>query len=192
MSNKFKPDMWIEIDEAEVEGARRLATARLVEVARQQSAHRPTARNQAAQFRGAAGELAARKWVISADIHVESGFELDLPQHSDLTVGDQRIEIMTAQIAHREVTGFCVPPGKLNAARRRRALGYLFVGTGPEQEPRRFLIQGFAPIDVIDRHSARQTRVSERSPSVLNFVVSEEDLLAPGELIDRLVKLKNS
>lgn len=186
MSDGKPPLVWTEIDDIDVETARKLAVARLNEVQRHQSVHRPTARNSSAQFRGAAGEIAARRWLRSCGFVIESGFEKDLPADSDLTVGQTRVEIMTAQIAHREVTGFCVPPSKLKAARRRGAVGYLFVGTGPEQEPRRFLMQGFCRIESVDRVTAVHTRVSERSPSVLNHVVPLRDVEPVSELIKLL------
>jgi len=173
----------VEIDEIDVETARRLALARLVEVQRQQSAHRPTSRNPVAQYRGAAGEIAARKWIRLNGIEVESGFEADKPTDSDLTVGSIRIEVMTAQIEHRKVTGLCVPPGKFRAAARRGAVGYLFVGTGPEREPRRFLIQNFCKLAVVDLNEPVYTRVSDQSPAVLNYVVSANAAEPPYELI---------
>jgi hypothetical protein len=184
--NPDTDELWMSLVDVEVDEARRLALARLNEVQRHQSAHRPTSRNSAAQYRGAAGEIAARKWLTFENLKVESGFEEDRPWDSDLTVAGLRIEVMTAQIAHRTVTGFCVPPGKLAAARRRMAIGYLFVGTGSEQEPRDFLIQGFASIDEIDREPARPTRVSERSPSVLNHVVPSRLLRGPVYVVQLL------
>ena len=179
-------EVWIEIDETDIETARRLALARLNEPQRHLSVHRPTARNLAAQYRGAAGEIAAGRWLGSNDFDIESGFMTDLSPASDLTVGTTRIEVMTAQIAHREVTGFCVPPNKLNAATWRGSVGYLFVGTGPEQEPRRFLMQAFCLLEDVGRVAAIHTRVSEHSPSVLNHVVPADKLQPVDELIELL------
>lgn len=186
MSGPNPIQVWIEIDDAEVEEARHLADARLSDVGRHQSVHRPTSRNAAAQFRGAAGELAARRWLRSNGFNVSSGFELDLPLDSDLTVGSIRIEVMTAQISHREITGFCVPPSKLKAAVRRGAVGYLFVGTGQEVEPRRFLMQGFCRLDVVDRVPPVETRVHNSSPGVLNHVVPNTNIEPVNNLIIRL------
>jgi hypothetical protein len=185
MSDGDVPEAWTEIDDIDVETARRLALARLNENQRHMSAHRPTARNNSAQFRGAAGELAARRWLLANGFVSEDGFETDLPTASDLTVGTTRIEVMTAQIAHREVTGFCVPPSKLKAATRRGAVGYLFVGTGPELEPRRFLMQGFCRLEDVGGVAAIHTRVSEHSPSVLNHVVPAGKM----QPVDELIKL---
>ena len=84
-------EVWVEIDGLDIQNARRLAVARLEEVQRQQSPHRPTARNPVAQYRGAAGELAARKWILSSGLSVESGFEDDRPEDSDLSVHGRRI-----------------------------------------------------------------------------------------------------
>jgi len=178
--------VWVEIDDIDVETARQLALARLTEVQRQQSVHRPTARNVKAQYRGAAGELAARNWLRSRGLSVDSGFEDDRPQDSDLTVGGHRIEVMTAQIAHRRVTGFCVPPGKFRAAQRRGAIGYLFIGTGPEDEPRRFLVQGFCQLSRVALADPVPTRVSERSPAVTNHVVAPENIDHPELLLAAL------
>jgi len=192
MSDGDLPEVWTEIDDVDVETARRLALARLNEEQRHMSVHRPTARNKSAQFRGAAGELAARRWLVANGFVSESGFEMDLPTASDLTVGTTRIEVMTAQIAHREVTGFCVPPSKLRAATRRGAVGYLFVGTGPEKEPRRFLMQGFCRLGDVGAVAATHTRVSARSPSVLNHVVPADKMQPVDQLINLLRMARGS
>jgi len=184
--------VWVEIDDTDVETARRLALARLEEVQRQQSVHRPTARNPQAQYRGAAGELAARNWFRSNGFSVESGFEEDRPEDSDLSICGRRIEVMTAQIAHRQITGFCVPPGKFRAAQRRNALGYLFIGTGPELEPRNFLIQGFSELSRVGLSEPMPTRVSERSPAVLNHVVSAQYIERPKYLLKVLSESRGS
>lgn len=188
----METDVWVEIDDSDVETARRLALARLVEVQRQQSVHRPTARNPKAQYRGAAGELAARNWFRSNGFSVETGFEEDRPGDSDLTIYGRRIEVMTAQIAHRHTTGFCVPPGKLRAAERRNALGYLFIGTGPEQEPRNFLIQGFSELSHVGLSDPVPTRVSERSPAVLNHVVAPQYIERPEYLLKVVSEFRGS
>lgn len=93
---------------------------------------------------------------------------------------------MTAQIEHRVVTGFCVPPNKLAAARKRNAWGYLFVGTGREVPCDRVLIQAAIQLVHVDADPPRHTSVSPTSPSVLNHVMRKEHLLDPSLLLKSL------
>lgn len=171
------------LSDEDMELADRLAFARLHEASRRQSPDRPTARNPKAQFRGAAGEIACRKWLEGEGFILEGGFLEDRASDADLVVSGVSIEVMTAQVAHRAITGFCVPPNKLAAARRRNAWGYLFAGTGGEDRPNVVEIQGGVRSHDVDLDPARETRVSERSPSVLNFVVRPESLLLPGDVV---------
>jgi hypothetical protein len=163
----------------ELDVARYLAELRLTEQSRHHSQHRPTSRNLTAQLRGAVGELACRKWLISERFEVDAGFVEDLASESDLSISGRRVEVMTAQIRHREVTGFCVPPNKLSAARTRGAWGYIFVGTGSESTPTTVYIQAAVRLDAVDLDPPRETAVSSTSLAVLNHVVRSTSLLDP-------------
>lgn len=178
--------MRIRLNDDEIEVAERIAAARMTDDTRRRSPDRPTARNPAAQRRGAVGEVAAARFLRGAGFEVQKGYELDEETESDLTVNGNRLEVMTAQILHRERTGFCVPPNKLWAARRRGAIGYLFVGTGPEEYPSEVEIQAAAMVDDIDADPARMTYVSNPNYAVENFVVRPELLLDPEDLIEQL------
>jgi len=177
--------MIVEIDDAEAKRAEGIATSRLEEQSRWHSRHRPTSRNLTSQLRGAIGEIAAVKWLRSEGLTVEAGFENDERDDSDLTVDGLRIEIMTAQIRHREITGFCVPPNKLWAARKRGAIGYLFIGTDGSPQPREALIQSGVKIDDVDADPPRETFINPKFP-VVNFVIRESDLLSPGALVEMI------
>lgn len=182
----IQSDGWIDFTSAEHARAMRLAEARLTEPGRRLSPDRPTARNVAAQLRGALGELGAVGWLRGLDFPVECGFESDDVRRTDVNVGGVRLEIMTAQIAHREITGFCVPPNKLQAARLRRAWGYLFLGTGPENPCERVCVQAAIEIARVDALPPRFTRVSAYSLQVLNHVMRTEDLLSAPQFVDQL------
>jgi hypothetical protein len=180
---------WVVFDEWDIEDATEIAKLRLdASSGRQHSVTRPTSGNLPAQIRGALGEIAVERWLARNELPVTAGgWKEDRPLDCDVTVGTTRIEIMTAQIAHREKTGFAVPPGKLNAARRRGASGYVFVGLGPEMPPRRALIQAFAPIAIVDSSEVTLTSVSERDGSwVQNHVIPGELLLEPERLLSGL------
>lgn len=179
-------DGWIGFTSAERAEAMRLAEARMSEPGRRLSPDRPTSRNIGAQLRGALGELGAVGWLRGLGFPVECGFESDDVRRTDVTVGGVRIEIMTAQIAHRAITGFCVPPNKLQAARSRRAWGYLFLGTGPENPCERVCVQAAIELARVDMTPPRLTSVSARSTPVLNHVMRTEDLLSAPEFLVRL------
>lgn len=183
MSTPYPHPVWIQVDADDIAHAHRLAEARMADPSRRLSPDRPTARNMNAQIRGALGELAAVKWLRANGMQPGAGFEADSMHSSDLQVGDVRLEIMTAQIAHREITGFCVPPNKLAAARKRSAWGYLFVGTGREVPCEQLLIQAAVALAYVDADSPRHTAVSPSSPSVLNHVMRAEHLLQPEALL---------
>lgn len=182
-------DEWVTLTDEELAAAEKIAAARLSDPNRRLSPDRPTARNTVSQRRGAVGEIAATKFLRENGFEVEPGFETDNPAESDLAVGGNRIEVMTAQIAHRDKTGFCVPPNKLRAARSRRAVGYLFVGTGPEEHPRTVVVQGAVRLERVDADPCRDTWVSSPKWSVTNFVVRDEDLYSPREFVDLLREL---
>lgn len=183
MSQSCPKPVWIAVDADDIEHARRLAEARMEDPSRRLSPDRPTARNMNAQLRGALGELAAVKWLRAGGLQPGEGFESDAMHSSDLQVGDLRLEIMTAQIAHREITGFCIPPNKLAAARKRGAWGYLFIGTGREVPCERLLIQAAIELAHVDADAPRHTSVSSSSPSVLNHVMRTEHLIHPEALL---------
>lgn len=180
------PDHWISFSPEERLLAGRLASARMSDPKRRLSRDRPTARNLAAQVRGALGEIGAVQWLRSLGASVESGFECDDPGRTDIIAWGWPIEIMTAQVAHRQLTGFCVPPGKLRAARARGAWGYLFVGTGPEHPCARVCIQAAVELRHVDADPARPTRISAASPAVVNHVVRAEHLIQAGDFAGRL------
>lgn len=173
----------IVLEPDDVESARDLASRRLHEPRRRLSPDRPTARNPAAQLRGSIGEIAAARWLVSEGLDVRRGFDDDARDISDLVVAGVPVEVMTAQVAHRERTGFCVPPNKLWAARQRRAWGYIFVGTGAEDVPTAVLIQGGCAIEDVDLDPVKATYVNSPRYSVDNFVVREAALLTPDRVI---------
>lgn len=172
----------VTISEFELAEAKELARARLEESSRRRSPDRPTARNTPAQIRGAVGEIAAARWLQDEGCEVDRGFEADADE-PDIRANGAGLEVMTAQISHREVTGFCVPPNKLWAARQRRAAGYLFVGTDDSAEPTTVWVQAFARVDDVDLDEPRHTSVRPGSFSVLNHVVRPELLMTPAELV---------
>jgi len=186
---------WVVFDEWDIEDATAIAEQRLdASAGRQHSVTRPTSGNLPAQIRGALGEIAVERWLARNELPVTSGgWKEDKPFDCDVTVGPTKLEIMTAQIAHREKTGFAVPPRKLAAARRRGASGYVFVGTGPESPPRKALIQAFTPVEFVDLDEVTLTSVSGREGSwVENHVVRPEHLLDPARLLAGLAKRQQS
>ena len=183
---KNRDSHWIACTPDDQVAALRLAEARLSDGARHLSPHRATSRNLPAQLRGALGEVVAVRWLRSTGFMVERGFESDEIWCTDLIADGVRIEVMTAQVAHRAITGFCVPPNKLAAARLRRAWGYLFMGTGAEHPCNRVLVQAAIELAYVAAVDPVSTRVSERSLPVLNHVMKPEHLLAPEVFVERL------
>lgn len=172
----------IELTDAELQQAHELAAARLNDSERRRSPDRPTSRNPTAQVRGACGEIAAAKWLRAEGFEVREGFLVD-EDDPDLTADGIGLEVMTAQVAHREITGVCVPPNKLWAARQRGAAAYVFVGTGGEAEPRRVYIQHLCRLEDVDRENTPQpTQVHAHSPAVDNYVIPADRLLDPAEI----------
>jgi len=179
-------DNWVAFDEWDIEDATEIAKLRLdASAGRQHSVTRPTSGNLPAQIRGALGEIAVERWLARNQMPVTAGgWKEDRPFDCDVSIGSTRLEIMTAQIAHREKTGFAGPPRKLVAARRRGASGYVFVGVGPEMPPSRALIQAFVPIAVVDSNPVTLTSVSGRDGSwVENHVIPDGELLDPSRLL---------
>lgn len=174
----------IEVTDLMLARARTIAEARLHDAARRLSPDRPTARNLDSQMRGALGEIVAETWLQSVSRDVKSGFEVDRIAETDLTVDKVGVEVMTAKVADRVRTGFCVPPNKLAAARSRRAWGYLFVGSDDLAPPRRMWVQGAVRIQEVDTARARETYVNNPRFSVLNFVIEEHYLLTPEQFLD--------
>lgn len=174
--------VWIILGSAEVEIARSLAIARLNERGRQLSRDRPSSKNLNAQLRGALGEFGARRWLVGHGLPPAVGFESDSANRSDLEIGKLRLEVMTAQIEHRKSTGYCVPPTKFKAAKKRGAWGYLFVGTGPDMPCDKVLIQAAVRLEHVDADPPTMTSVLASEP-VLNHVVRHEYLLEPDELL---------
>jgi len=166
----------------DLEHAACLARARMDELERQTSTHRPSARNFVSQLRGAIGEIGSVRWLEANGLHPDAGFESDRPGDTDITVNGVRLEVMTGQVAHRAAFGFCVPPGKLAAARRRGAWGYVFAGVGPSARPTRVLIQAVTPARCVDLDPAREVGV------MLNFVIRPEALSPPERLIAMLLR----
>lgn len=175
----------VAISEHDLAQAKELARARLEESNRRRSPDRQTARNTPAQIRGAVGEIAVARWLHDEGFAVECGFETD-GDDPDIRANGVGLEVMTAQIEHREITGYCVPPNKLWAARQRRVVGYLFVGTDASDEPATVWIQAFCSIDDVDADEPRHTSVRPGSPSVLNHVIRSEHLHSPADLLDDL------
>lgn len=114
-----------------------------------------------------------------------SGFETDRDD-PDLLVDGVGLEVMTAQVEHRKVTGFCVPPNKLWAHQQRGVRGYVFVGTGPEKEPRQVVIQAICRIESVDVEPARPTKTWSGGTPVENYVVPDELLMPPEEIAQLL------
>jgi hypothetical protein len=183
-------EIWIGFNNKDREQAEALADARLGDSARRLSPDRLTARNRAAQLRCAYGEIGAAKWLRDQGFQVETGFVDDHVHKCDLSVAGVGCEVMTAQIAHRQITGFCVPPNKLGAARHRGAWGYIFVGTGSETPPLRVCIQGAVVLGKVNADPPRLTRVSAHSVPVLNHVIRPTDLLSPLDASAALVTLQ--
>lgn len=146
MSEKELHGLWIDVSEAVLEKAKHLAAARMNEPSRRLSPDRPSARNLASQIRGAVGELIVAEWLRSHNFELSEGFIDDKIHKSDIVVNGLSIEVMTAKIEDRIKTGFCVPPNKLNAARRRGAWGYIFVGTNSDSPPQKVLLQSVAEL----------------------------------------------
>ncbi len=175
----------IRLNDSEMEQARGLAHARATEAERRRSPDRPTSANAPAQLRGAVGEAAAAKWAEGEGYAVERGFEAD-EDEPDLRISGVGFEVMTAQVRHREVTGFCVPPNKLWAHKQRGVRGYVFVGTGSEQAPQEVEIQALCRIEDVDVEPARPTSVRPGGKPVDNYVIPDDRLLAPDQLKDLL------
>ena len=182
-------DVRVRLTESELAAAETVAVARLQDDQRRHSPDRRTARNPVSQRRGAVGEIAATKFLRANGFEVEPGFESDNPAESDLAVSGHRVEVMTAQVAHRQKTGFCVPPNKLWAARQRGAVGYLFVGTGPEERPQDVVVQGAVRLENVDADPPRETWVSSPRSSAINHVVRDEDICSPHEFVELLRQL---
>lgn len=137
-----------------------------------------------AQIRGALGEIAVRNWLADNGLCSDTGFDSDSTTLTDICCNGLRFEVMTAQIDHRKITGFCIPPGKLRAAAGRGAWGYIFPGVSGDYPIKRVGIQAAVKIDDVTHNEPRHTRVSERSPSVLNYVVPAAYLIAPTVFLD--------
>lgn len=161
----------------------RLAEIRLSQSTRWHSAHRITARNMNSQVRGALGEIVLKSYLTDVFGSVNgAGSDDDIVALTDVAFPRGSFEIMTAQIRHREITGFCVPPGKLRAAKARSADGYVFVGTDSYPETRFICVQAWVEIGNIDSKPPRPTSVSASSIAVSNFVVEPQFLRNPMEL----------
>ena len=127
---------------------------------RRHSPTRPSSSSFASQLCGTLGEVAAEAWLVRAGLDVRAGFESDAVFDTDLDVNGHRLEVMTARVDHRLVTGFCVPPSKAWAAGRRGAWGYLFPGvSGTLSEPVVW-IDAACPLPSIVQHPPRLTRVA--------------------------------
>ena len=185
-SASFSGDLWFDVSVDLLKKATQLANARLTESARRVSPDRPSARNLDSQIRGAVGELIASEWLRANSFKVDDGYMDDHIHNSDLVVNGVSIEVMTAKIGDRRITGFCVPPNKLNAARRRKAWGYLFVGTNEDSPPKKVLIQGVTYVGDVDSHEPRNTYVNNPQFAVLNFVVEPNNVRPPFELLTYL------
>lgn len=172
-------------DESRIEAVR-IAELRLSDTSRHLSRHRPTARNLTSQVRGALGELYACQWLSDNDLEVETGFREDLVGSCDIDVGGRRIEVMTAKISDREKTQFCVPPGKLKAARNRGAWGYLFVGTDDARDCQVVTIQGGIELHRIEAFPRAMTYVSRPEFAVENHVIPHASLLTPDDVLAML------
>lgn len=178
-------DHWVEIDLTEEEQAEVMGLAEARLTGRQHSPTRPNASSLASQYRGAAGEVAAARWLVDEGFAVNRGFKHDNGQ-PDLEVNGWGIEVMSAQVSHREATGFCVPPNKLWAARQRDALGYLFVGLPPEEYSPRVWIQAFTYTGQVDADPVTNTSASPGGTAIPNHVVRSEHLYSPEHLLDTL------
>lgn len=171
--------MRVELTDEELQHAESLAEARLHEPSRRRSPDRPTARNIESQRRGAVGEIAAARLLREQGFEVVAGFERDAEDECDLKANGLGLEVMTARIAHRHKTGFCVPPNKLWAAQRRRAIGYIFMGTGPESHPRVVEAQRGVLLEHVDLDPVQSTFVNNPNSPVDNYVVRPENLIPP-------------
>jgi hypothetical protein len=185
-SGSSSGDLWLDVSAEVLKKATQLANARLTESARRLSPDRPSARNLDSQIRGAVGELIASEWLRANSFKVDDGYMDDHIFNSDLVVNGVSIEVMTAKIGDRKKTGFCVPPNKLHAARRRKAWGYLFIGTNEDSPPKKVLIQGVTSVGDVDSQEPRDTYVNNPQFAVLNFVVEPNNVRPPVELLTYL------
>jgi hypothetical protein len=190
-SASFSRNLWFHVSKNVLLKATQLANARLTESERRSSPDRPSARNLHSQIRGAVGELIASEWLRANSFKVDDGYMDDHMHNSDLVVNGVSIEVMTAKIQDRRITGFCIPPNKLNAAQRRQAWGYLFIGTDEESPPKRVLIQGVTSIDKVDSREAQETYVNNPQFAVLNFVVEPNNVRPPNELLTYLKSIQS-
>lgn len=186
MTDQNINEHWIDVSDTIISKATRLATVRLNEPRRRSSPDRPSARNLDSQIRGAVGELVVAEWLRSFNFVLSEGFLDDEMHDSDIAVKGVSVEVMTAKVGDRIKTGFCVPPNKLSAARRRNAWGYIFVGTDYDSPPRRVLLQGVVEISNIDTMLPRETFVNSPDFSILNYVVEPCYLKSPSYLIQIL------
>lgn len=177
--------IWIELDEREQAFAAELGRRRIDELSRHTSPDFKPSLNPMGQARGAAGEIATAKWLRQAGFNVAEGFVEDDPTQCDITVNGFRVEVMTTRVADRAITGTCVPPGKLRAARRRGAWGYVFAAT-EDDDLARVLIQAVAVCDDIDHDPSRVTSVGSASRE--NYVVRESHLSHPSTLLTLLAE----
>jgi hypothetical protein len=129
------------------------------------------------------GEYAAAKWIKQSlkQSSIGEGFMSDGPSASDLTIDDVKLEVMTALREHQIHYGYCVPPRKLQAAKRRGSLGYLFVTINDRSVRDRATIDWYCNVNDVSK-----------TPSILqengirNHVCQPRDLLHPEELLEQL------
>jgi len=186
MTDKNIDELWIDVSDAVIRKAERLATARLTEAGRRLSPDRPTSRNSRSQIRGAVGELVVADWLRSLKFALSEGFLDDKVHDSDINVKGISIEVMTAKIEDRIRTGFCVPPNKWEAASRRNAWGYVFVGTNSDSPPRWVLLQGVAELSDIALNPPKLTFVNNPDLAIENYIVEPRCLKSPSYLVQVL------
>lgn len=179
-------DHWVEVvlSEEEQTQAMDLAESRLTDG--ELSPTRPSASSLASQHRGAVGEMATAKWLRDEGHAVEECFCVDQIEKPDIIVNGLGIEVMTAQAHHREMTGFCVPPNKLWAARQRDAIGYLFVAMPVEEYATTAWIQAFAYTAEVDVDPPVETSVRPGGTGVMNYMIRPENLYSPEHLFGLL------
>lgn len=169
----------VSLGRTDLDAAMALGRKRLHDRERKKSPTRTSADNLFSQFVGAAGEIAVQRWAEHHGLPFESHFVDDTPGMPDIFIRGIGFEIMTGQLRWHRKEGFCVPPGKLAAARQRAEgkpiWGYLFVAYDKEAG----VLQDFAvstgvALPAIDRHPAKPIKCGRSF--VDNHVVAIEDL----------------
>lgn len=177
------------MSEEEMTAIYSLAKERFENPMRKHSPTRYNARSIDSQYRGALGEYAASKWVthVLGEENLGEGFLDDVPSESDLTIGGRRIEVMTALREHQIYYGYCVPPSKLQAAKNRGSLGYLFVTVEGRSVRDRATIDWYCDISNVDNEP-----YIVQDNGIKNYICQTQDLVHPTKLVEQFKRSRNA